>query len=384
MAKRKRIALSYRLGYNFTAGVVIYIQNIIRGLNLLDDHLKPHIIVIHSEQSPLADIKEINYPYIEYYLFKPLKRNFFKLAVNKITKTFLKTYLIKRYSFPKNIDLLYPYFECEETFFYKERMYWKPDFQEQFYPQYISKSEFDFADSEMKKNACNPNYTLVLSSKSAIKDYKTYFSPILNPVKLLRFISLLPDVSHYDKGKILNEYTITDQYFLVANQFWPHKNHMLILEAMKILIDKGKVFQMVMTGKKSSYRDENYLLKMESFIKENGLEKNVKLTGFISREDQLVLMKNAICVLQPSLFEGWSTVIEDCKSLNQFVIASDLEVNIEQINTNCLFFERHNSIELAEKMEMVLDGKTKIEHYNYQLNIEEFKNNLVTVFELNR
>ncbi len=117
MAKRKRIALSYRLGYNFSAGVVIYIQNIIRGLNLLDDHLKPHIIVIHSEQSPLADIKEINYPYIEYYLFKPLKRNFFKLAVNKITKTFLKTYLIKRYSFPKNIDLLYPYFECEETFF---------------------------------------------------------------------------------------------------------------------------------------------------------------------------------------------------------------------------------------------------------------------------
>ena len=236
----------------------------------------------------------------------------------------------------------------------------------------------------MKKIASNPNYTLVLSSQSAIKDYKTYFSPILNPVKLLRFISLLPDVSRNEKGKLLNEYTITEQYFIVANQFWPHKNHMLILEAMKILIDKGKVFQMVMTGKKSSYRDENYLLKMETFIKENGLEKNVKLTGFISREDQLVLMKNAICALQPSLFEGWSTVIEDCKSLNQFVIASDLEVNIEQINTNCLFFERNNAMDLAEKMEMVLNGKTKIEHYNYLLNIEEFKNNLVTVFELNR
>jgi len=384
MDKRKRIALSYRLGYNFSAGVVIYIQNIIKGFKLLDDHLRPHLIVIYSEQSPIEDIKEINYPYIEYYLYKPISRNFFKLAINKITKTFLKTYLIKRLSFPKNIDLLYPYFECEETYFYKERMYWKPDFQEQFYPQYISKNEFDFVDSEMKKIASNPNYTLVLSSQSAIKDYKTYFSPILNPVKLLRFISLLPDASRTEKGKLLNEYTITEQYFIVANQFWPHKNHMLILEAMKILIDKGKVFQIVMTGKKSSYRDENYLLKMETFIKENGLEKNVKLTGFISREDQLVLMKNAICALQPSLFEGWSTVIEDCKSLNQFVIASDLEVNIEQINTNCLFFERNNAMDLAEKMEMVLNGKTKIEHYNYLLNIEEFKNNLVTVFELNR
>jgi len=157
---------------------------------------------------------------------------------------------------------------------------------------------------------------------------------------------------------------------------------MLVLESMKQLFDKGKVFQMVMTGKKTTYRDKKYLIKMEKFILENGLQRYVKLTSFISREDQLVLMKNALSVIQPSLFEGWSTVIEDCKSLNQFVLASDLEVNIDQINNNCLFFERHSSAVLTEKMEMVLEGKTQVVPYDYNQNIEEFKKNLITVFEL--
>lgn len=382
MVKRKRIALSFRIGYNFSAGIVIYIQNIIKSLNLLDDHLKPHLIIIYSKQSPIEEIKEVGYPYIEYFLYKPIRRSFIKLAINKLSKTFLKTYLIKRYSFPSNLDLLYPYFECEETFFYKKRMYWKPDFQEQFYPQYISKKEFDFVESEMKKIASNPDFTLVLSSQNAIDDYKKFFSPIHNTIKLLKFISLLPDISHIDKDAVLKKYNITEKYFLVANQFWPHKNHMLVLESMKQLFDKGKVFQIVMTGKKTTYRDKKYLIKMEKFILENGLQRYVKLTSFISREDQLVLMKNALSVIQPSLFEGWSTVIEDCKSLNQFVLASDLEVNIDQINKNCLFFERHSSTELAEKMEMVLDGKTQVVPYDYNQNIEEFKKNLITVFEL--
>ena len=183
MVKRKRIALNYRVGYDFSAGIVIYIQNIIKSLKLLDDHLRPHLIIIYSKASPIEEIKEIDYPYIEFYLYKPINRNFFKLAINKLSKLLLKTYTIKRYSFPKKIDILYPYFECEETFFYRDRLYWKPDFQEQYFPQYVSTREIEFVNSEMKKIAANSNYTLVLSSQNAMDDYKTFFSPTFNKTK---------------------------------------------------------------------------------------------------------------------------------------------------------------------------------------------------------
>ena len=382
MVKRKRIALNYRVGYDFSAGIVIYIQNIIKSLKLLDDHLRPHLIIIYSKASPIEEIKEIDYPYIEFYLYKPINRNFFKLAINKLSKLLLKTYTIKRYSFPKKIDILYPYFECEETFFYRDRLYWKPDFQEQYFPQYVSTREIEFVNSEMKKIAANSNYTLVLSSQNAMDDYKTFFSPTFNKTKLLKFISLTPDISKINAESVLQKYNITKRYFLVANQFWPHKNHMVILEAMKELYESSSDFQIVMTGKKSTYRDKKYLINMEKFILENGLQKNVKMTSFISREEQLVLMNNSIAVIQPSLFEGWSTVIEDCKNLGHFVLASDLSVNIEQISKNCLFFEKNNPKDLSSKMKLVLEDKVVKSKIDYQVNIERFKKDLVNVFEL--
>ncbi len=384
MAERKRIVLNCRGGYNFSAGLVIYILNIIRSFKLLEDSLRPHLIIIVSANSPIQEIKEIDYPYVEYYNFKPFKRTFIKLAINKIIKTIFGKYLIKRTSFPQKFDKLYPYFECEETFYMQKRMYWKPDFQEQYFPHYIPKAELDFVNSEMKKIASNKDYTLVLSSKNASDDFEKFFGPHVNETKLLRFISLIPDISESNPVRILKKYNITKKYFLVANQFWPHKNHILIAEAMKEVYKTNPDFQIVMTGKKTSYRDKMYLTKIEKFLIENGLYKNVKLTSFISREDQLVLMKNSMAVLQPSLFEGWSTVIEDCKALNHFVIASDLEVNKEQIDTNVLFFDKHDSGDLAKKMLIVLNNETKIVPYDYSKNIEQFKNDLVDVFELKK
>jgi glycosyltransferase involved in cell wall biosynthesis len=59
-------------------------------------------------------------------------------------------------------------------------------------------------------------------------------------------------------------------------------------------------------------------------------------------------MKHAQAVLQPSLFEGWSTVIEDAISLQVPVIASSLPVNKEQLGLDGTYFEPHDAEKLAE------------------------------------
>ncbi|MCK5840202.1 MAG: glycosyltransferase, partial [Bacteroidales bacterium] len=70
--------------------------------------------------------------------------------------------------------------------------------------------------------------------------------------------------------------------------------------------------------------------------------------GLIPRGDQLLLMKYAKAIVQPSLFEGWSTVIEDAKSLQVPVIASNLPVNIEQLQEKGTYFEPHDYSTLAK------------------------------------
>src|SRR5437868_776233 len=92
--KRKHIALSYRVGYDFSAGIVIYIQNIIKGFKLLPDEYQPRLTVIYSKEAPIEEIKQIGYPHISYYLYKPVKKNLFTKAVNLFSKKILHTYLV--------------------------------------------------------------------------------------------------------------------------------------------------------------------------------------------------------------------------------------------------------------------------------------------------
>ena len=382
MVKRKRIALNYRFSYEFSAGIVIYIQNVIKGFALLEDQYKPHLTIIYSKDSPINEVKEIGYPYIEYYKYQPLRKNFFTKVINKLSREFLRTNLFKRYSFPTECDILYPYFDSDETFYYRNRYYWKPDFQEMYYPQYIEQKEYDFVVQNMKKIASNQNYTLVFSSKDSYTDFEKFFGPYRNEVKTLRFISILPQIEKLNPDQVLRKYAINKRYFMVSNQFWPHKNHHLVLEAINNLKEEFKDFTVVFSGKQSSYRDREYFSKLQVYINNHNLKEFVRFIGFIPREEQLVIMKRSVAVIQPSLFEGWSTVIEDCKALNQFVLAGDLAVNQEQIKENCLFFKRHSVQDLTKNMRKLLTTTPTIVPKKYTDNIEQFKKDLVQVFTL--
>lgn len=82
-------------------------------------------------------------------------------------------------------------------------------------------------------------------------------------------------------------------------------------------------------------------------------------------------MENALAIIQPSLFEGWSTVIEDAKAMNQNCIVSDIEVHKEQLNTKAYYFNPHNEDMLIEKMIEVKSIHKKSFDFNYEKNINE-------------
>jgi glycosyltransferase involved in cell wall biosynthesis len=52
-------------------------------------------------------------------------------------------------------------------------------------------------------------------------------------------------------------------------------------------------------------------------------------------------------VLNPSLFEGWSTTVEEARSLGVPLILSDLAVHREQAGTEAVYFDRYSGAALA-------------------------------------
>jgi len=126
--------------------------------------------------------------------------------------------------------------------------------------------------------------------------------------------------------------------------------------------------------------------ELHYIINQHDLKENISFLGLIPRDDQLLLMKYAQAILQPSLFEGWSTVIEDAKSLQVPVIASDLPVNIEQLQDKGTYFKPHDHIALANILDSYPDrnhNENTYEEYDVRMKtaaykfIRIFNNNLV-------
>ena len=61
-------------------------------------------------------------------------------------------------------------------------------------------------------------------------------------------------------------------------------------------------------------------------------------------------MRRSLAVIQPSLFEGWSSVVEESRMLGKTIILSDLAVHYEQAPDFAVYFDRNNAKDLAEKI----------------------------------
>ena len=162
----------------------------------------------------------------------------------------------------------------------------------------------------------------------------------------------------------------------MAKQFWQHKNHKIVIEALSIL--KGKGYDnivVVCTGLTKDYRNQHYFDDLMSEIHSDNIENNIKILGMIPREEQLQLMKGALAVVQPSLFEGWGTVVEDAKTLQKRIVLSDIDVHKEQANADCVFFGRNNARQLADILLNIWQEKkayvSKV-NYNYKEQAAEY------------
>lgn len=378
MAERKHLTLIYQYNDNWIGGTY-YILNIVKVLNLLEDASKPFLTIVYNDETAIDKIKELGYPYIDYQFFN-IKFNVFERAVNKFYwKAFGKIFFKKKLAF-KSIENLYPALMHINPSNVKNFWYWIPDFQERYLPHFFSEQEIKdrIKNQVYIKESGNP---IVFSSYNALDDYNNFYPGNTNKKEVLNFVSMIEDgykVIEIDYLK--TKFNITKPYFIAPNQFWQHKNQVVAIKAAKILKDRGIDFQIVFTGKEFDYRNPDNVKHLKQYVADNNLESNVLFLGFIDRDEQLQLMNKSVAILQPSLFEGWSTVVEDVKALGQFIILSDIPLHREQININCDFFDPHSEDDLANKIEARLNSKVVAEETNYEYIKLEFARKIVSVF----
>jgi glycosyltransferase involved in cell wall biosynthesis len=372
MVNRTRVGLRFTYNDKWIAGAY-YIMNIIHALNTLDDDQKPHIVVLTEtrESFEIAE-NETRYPYLEFIKF-PIEiksYNLYERVVNKVGRILVNRNIIEHKPKYPNLDFLYPS-TINGISNNLKKVKWIPDFQEEHLPHFFSDEEIKKRKENQAELAENSDI-VVLSSQDAESDFRRLYPNARAKTFVMPFAVTHPNFEDENINEILATFKIKSPYFFAPNQFWAHKNHIIILKAIKTLKDKGIELNIAMSGKEYDNRNLENFSKLKEYINKHQLEKNVVFLGFLPRKVQLCIMKNSLAVIQPSLFEGWSTVVEDAKSLNKYVILSNINVHKEQLSDNVSFFDPNDSNALATILKTIFSNPPKLKTISYQDNVKAF------------
>jgi glycosyltransferase involved in cell wall biosynthesis len=149
---------------------------------------------------------------------------------------------------------------------------------------------------------------------------------------------------------VLKKYNIIGDYFFYPAQFWPHKNHIRILQALKYLQDSGILLKVVFTG-----FDHGNLGYIKNFINENNLNSSVKILGFIDAEDLPSLYSFSSALIMPTYYGPTNLPPLEAWSLGVPVLYSYLFK--EQTLNGAMYFNPDCFVSLAECMLKIYEDK---------------------------
>ena len=251
---------------------------------------------------------------------------------------------------------------------------WIPDFQHVHLPGFFSAHELQARDQEFRR-LCDVSDRIIVSSHSAKSDLAVFYPGKEALADVLQFAVRPPEPNLIaSRAQLQEKFGICSDYFYLPNQFWIHKNHGVVIDALHRLKGMGRHVVCVFTGATNDHRHPHYFEELLQKIDALGVEEQVKILGVVSYNDVLSLMHHAAAVINPSLFEGWSTTVEEAKAMGKRLILSDIPVHREQVRADSRFFDPNSPEELAEQILL------EVENGDKQMNMSDHARNAQIAF----
>jgi glycosyltransferase involved in cell wall biosynthesis len=345
------VALLAQGGPDWIAGR-IYICNLVRAVNLLpeDERIPFRLVLSHtSKPEHLADMGA-----------GPLAARYFafRAADSPVTKLRGGASSLRRGRWPRSLEevivradarIVFPCLASLGREFPAPWIGWIPDFQHKRLPQFFSDAELRWRDAcfqEIVDHACH----VVVSSQDALHDLMRWFPSQPTRVSVLPFAAVPADEWYEEEtDRVAAQFRLPEKFLIFPSQFWIHKNHRTLFEAIRLLRDSGLGdICLVSTGHTHDYRHPEYFTSLQEFLAQHGLGSHIRILGLLPRKVQIQLLRRAVAVVQPSLFEGWSALVEDARTLGKRIYISDIPVHREEQPSDAVFFQPDRPEQLAE------------------------------------
>lgn len=200
--------------------------------------------------------------------------------------------------------------------------------REKFYSKSLRRAAYILTGTKVGKNLINQFYN--------IPPERIKVLPFPTPSYCLN--------DSYNKSEIvLKKYRVPPNYLFYPSQFWPHKNHIGLLKAVRLLVDEYDiVFPVVFVG--SDKGNQQYVRQMVSELK---LSKHVHFLGFIPQDDLIALYRNAFALTYVTFLGPDNIPPLEAFGLRCPVIASKVTGAKEQLGDAALIVDPKDEKQIA-------------------------------------
>lgn len=229
------------------------------------------------------------------------------------------------------------------------------DIQQEYHPEFFTKKELDERRRYYRPSAEKADHIIAISGftrKSLIEKYGI-------PGEKISVVYLGYDENAFKKaeGGPVEDFRIRRKlpkdFILYPAATWPHKNHINLVRAYRIMRDKyGLKAKLVLTGIRMQNHDV-----VEKEIVAQGLRGDIIHLGYLPYEELPLLYNAAGLLVFPSLFEGFGMPVVEAMASGLPVACSNTTSLPEVGGDAAVYFDPENPEDIAGKVSGVYQDR---------------------------
>lgn len=238
------------------------------------------------------------------------------------------------------------------------------DLQFLYFPEYFTRSKLRFLKTMVPRSAEAARVVLVPSefSRRTVIERLSIDPTIVTVVPH----GIAPREQAGMSTDIRERFALDAPFFLYPAATYPHKNHLVLLEAFSHLLKEHPDTYLVLTGAKawqewSVAKDMGTRIQRE--IANLGINERVRSLGYVATADLDALYHEAVALTFPSKFEGFGAPALEAMARRCAVIASNATALPEVIADCGMLVSPDNAEEWCQAMSHLLDDQGLRESY---------------------
>jgi glycosyltransferase involved in cell wall biosynthesis len=333
-------------------GVETYFRNLLKSLQEVDT-VNDYLLVCNRRHLDSFSLRNNHFRHASSCYTKPSPLWYLRVALNNVTGIDLLRPAMNRlkadiihhpFSFLNPMDLRIP---SVLTFI---------DMQHELFPDYFSPRALRFRKKQYRPSTEQATRIITLSEHAKSALVERYATP---PEKIdVIHIGYDPQFCRIGDADILTSarrtYGLTKPFIYYPAATWPHKNHLRLLAALRIMKERYAFDgQLVLSG--IAMQTNNSVLRE---VERLGLQEDVVLLGYLPHEALPCLYNLARLMVFPSLYEGFGIPLVEAMASGCPIACSTVTSIPEVVDTAAVTFDPLSVEEMAETIWKIWNDDT--------------------------